>query len=187
MGFVPLKLAISIALLIPVYLVSSNVARRLSRCAIARKHGCKEPPRLDLDLEHINRKATQEYNLLDTTTRLFTEYGRTFKASRSGRTFIRTCDPEVSKAVLSTHFESFGIQPIRYEGGKGFFGNGMLVTDGPQWKNSRALIRPAFDIAHIVNLDRLSGHVERFMELLPRDCSTIDLFPLLKRLVCIAK
>jgi len=84
--------------------------------------------------------------------------------------------------VLSTHFEKFGLQPIRYEDGKGFFGNGMLVTDGYQWKRSRALIRPTFDIAHIANLGRLQSHVDRFMGLLPRDGSTIDLFPLLKRL-----
>jgi cytochrome P450 len=89
--------------------------------------------------------------------------------------------------VLSTHFKHFGLQPLRYEGGKGFFGNGLLVTDGAQWKSSRALIRPAFDIAHIANFDRLSGYVERFMSLLPRDGSTLDLFPLFKRLVCLSE
>lgn len=59
----------------------------------------------------------------------------------------------------------------------------MLVTDGPQWKKSRTLIKPTFDIAHIANLDRLGPFVDRFMELLPRDGSTVDLFPLLKRMV----
>ena len=90
---------------------------------------------------------------------------------------------EVSKAVLSTHFEKFGLQPIRYEGGNSFFGNGMLVTDGHQWKTSRTLIKPTFDIAHIANLGRLGPFVDRFMELLQRDGSTVDLFPLLKRMV----
>lgn len=174
-------------LFVSAYFIIPKTHRHIVNRALIRRYGCEKPPRLNFDLEPINSKATEKHNLLETTTRLFDEYGKTFKATRAGRTFIRTCDPEVSKAVLSTHFEHFGMQPIRYEDGKGFFGNGMLVTDGLQWKNSRALIRPTFDIAHVVNFDRLSGHVERFMSLLPRDGSTIDLFPLLKRLVCIVR
>jgi cytochrome P450 len=165
------------------YVLLPRVARWLSRRALIRKHQCREPPRLPFNLAVINQKAAEEHKLLETTTRLFNEYGKTYKAQRSGRTIIRTCDPDVFKAVLSTQFENFGMQPIRYEDGKGFFGNGMLVTDGHQWKHSRALIRPVFDIAHVVNFDRLSTHVERFMRLLPRNEATIDLFPLLKRLV----
>jgi cytochrome P450 len=178
----PLSILIAV-LCFPVYLVSSKLNRWLTRRVLARKYGCKEPPRPNLDLDDINRKSAQNQNFLDTATRLFNEYGKTYKTKRAGRVFIRTSDPEVSKAVLSTHFEKFGLQPIRYERGKSFFGNGMLVTDGPQWKKSRALIRPTFDIAHIANLDRLGRHVDRFMGLLPRDGSTIDLLPLLKRLV----
>jgi cytochrome P450 len=166
------------------YVVTPKVATWLSRRALIRKHGCQDPVQLPLDLAAVNQKAGKEHKFLETTTRLFNEYGKTYKAVRSGRTIIRTCDPEVFKAVLSTHFEHFGMKPIRYEDGKGFFGNGMLVTDGQQWKNSRALIRPVFDIAHVVNFDRLSAHVERFMQLIPQDGATIDLFPLLKRLVC---
>src|SRR5881394_294666 len=97
------------------------------------------------DLDEINRKSAQNQNFLDIATHLFNKHGKTYKTKRAGRVFIRTRDPEVSNAVLSIHFEKFGLQPIRYEDGKGFFGNGMLVTDGYQWKKSRALIRPTFD------------------------------------------
>jgi cytochrome P450 len=176
-------IAYSVVLTITGFLLSKKVASWLSRRALIRRHGCKEPPELPVDLTEINQKAAKEHKYLETTTRLFNEYGKTYKATRAGRTIIRTCDPNVFKAVLSTHFESFGMQPIRYEDGKGFFGNGILVTDGPQWKHSRALIRPVFDIAHVANFGRLSAHVERFMQLIPRDGATIDLYPLLKRLV----
>jgi cytochrome P450 len=138
---------------------------------------------VEFDLGPINDRAAQEHRFLETTKHLFDQYGKTFRTTRLGRKFIRSQDPEVMKAVLSTHFENFGMQPLRYEGGKGFFGDGMLATDGPQWKHSRTLIRPTFDVAHIANFGRLKGHVERFMEILPRDGSTIDIFPLLKRLV----
>lgn len=147
------------------------------------KYGAKEPPHFNIDLNRINRESTQDHKSLETATKLFWKYGKTYKTKRGGRAMIRTCDPELFKAVLSTHFENFGLQPIRYEGGKSFFGNGMLVTDGPQWKTSRMLIRPTFDVAHIANLGRLGPFVDRFMELLPRDGSTVDLFPLLKRMV----
>ncbi|KAF1961218.1 n-alkane-inducible cytochrome P450 [Byssothecium circinans] len=178
---IPLSILILI-LSVPVVLLYSKFNRWLTRSLLAWKYGCKEPPRPNINLDEINRTSAQNFTFLDTTTRLFNDHGKTYKTRRGGRVFIRTCQPEVSKAVLSTHFEKFGLQPIRYEGGKSFFGNGMLVTDGAQWKTSRALIRPTFDVAHIANLDRLGPFVDRFMGLLPRDGSTVDLFPLFKRL-----
>jgi cytochrome P450 len=150
---------------------------------LTHKFDFKDPPIVDFDLGPINDRAAQEHRFLETTKHLFDQYGKTFRTTRLGRKFIRSQDPEVMKAVLSTHFENFGMQPLRYEGGKGFFGDGMLATDGPQWKHSRTIIRPTFDVARIANFGRLKGHVERFMEILPRDGSTIDIFPLLKRLV----
>jgi hypothetical protein len=53
----------------------------------------------------------------------------------------------------------------------------MLVTDGPQWKLSRSIIRPAFDIAHVVNLGRLRVHVEQFMQTSSLRCIDRRLVP----------
>jgi cytochrome P450 len=169
--------------LLPILVFFTKIRTWASRSLLAWRHGCKEPPHPNINLDEISRTSAQNFTSLETTTRLFNEIGKTYKTKRGGRVFLRTCDPEVTKAVLSTQFENFGLQPIRYEGGKSFFGNGMLVTDGAQWKNSRTLIRPTFDVAHIANLDRLGPFVDQFMRLLPRDGSTIDLLPLLKRLV----
>ena len=172
-------------LIVAVYLLLPSIYKRLTRYSLTWKHGCKEPPRPQIDLDSINRDSAQNSSSLKTATRLFWKYGKTYKTKRNGRTMIRTCDPKVFKAVLSTQFENFGLQPIRYEGGKSFFGNGMLVMDGPQWKTSRTLIRPTFDVAHIANLGRLGPFVDRLMNLLPRNGSTVDLFPLLKRMVSV--
>jgi len=168
---------------IAAYIIALKTSRRATRSALVNRYKCKDPPKPNLDFDSLNFKASQDHNYLQTSVLLFSKYGKTYKTARSGRTFIRTCDPAVMKAVLATQFDKFGLQPLRYEGGKGFFGRGILVTDGPQWKHSRALIRPAFDIAHIANFDRLERHVKLFMDILPRDGSTIDLFPLFKRLV----
>ncbi len=184
MGYFHLNHLVYVAVIISIVAIWPRVSKRITRTLLVWRYGCEEPVTLKLDLLAINQKATLEHKLLETITRLFNQHGKTFKAYRSGRRFIRTCDPEVTKAILSTHFENFGMQPLRYEGGKGFFGNGLAVTDGIQWKSSRALIRPTFDIAHIANMDRLSSHVSRFIDLLPRDGATIDLFPFFKRLVC---
>lgn len=184
MSLVNLRVTLLVVIIcVPLYFLLPIGGRWYTRRALVCKRGCKEPPTLAIDLDGIHQKAAKEHKFLEATTQLFREHGRIYKALRSGRTFIRTSDPEVSKAVLSTHFKCFGLQPLRYEGGKGFFGNGLLVTDGAQWKNSRALIRPAFDVSHIANFDRLSGYVERFMDLLTHDGSTIDLFPIFKYLV----
>jgi hypothetical protein len=187
MAFTSISLSILVSILsILILLLPSKFNRWITRSLLAWRHGCKEPPYPNINLDDINRTTALNYTFLDTTTQLFNEHGKTYKTVRGGRVFIRTCDPEVSKVVLSTQFEKFGLQPIRYEGGKSFFGNGMLVTDGAQWKTSRRLIRPTFDVAHIANLDRLGPFVDRFMRLLPRDGSTINLLPLLKRLVSVS-
>ncbi|KUJ20857.1 cytochrome P450 [Mollisia scopiformis] len=55
---------------------------------------------------------------------------------------------------------------------------------GEKWAIRRKLIKPSFDVIHIANLDNrsLGRHVERLMDLIPRDTSTVDLMPLFRRL-----
>ena len=154
------------------------------------KSGAKEPPQyphkdpilgIDLFLEY--KKAFEEGRFLTTTLRHFENFGDTFKANSFGTTVIKTRDPRVSKAFHATQFEKFGLQPLRYENSKDLFGNSIIMVDGPAWAHARALIRPSFETVHIANFERLNRHVDRFMSLLPKDSSTVDLFPLFKLLV----
>jgi hypothetical protein len=55
--------------------------------------------------------------------------------------------------------------------------------DGPFWDHSRALIRPTFTRANVANLPAFEVHFQRFLRLLPKDGDTVDLKPLLYRLV----
>lgn len=182
-------LGLTFAIVILSRFLLPQVQRTIRKWKAVLYIGCREPPRyhhkdpLGRDLFRRTIEAYKEHKFLDFTERLFQEHGNTFKTITEGKVLIKTRDPEVSKAVYTTFFDKFGLQPIRYEGGKGFFGDGILVTDGAQWKRSRTLIRPAFDIAHIANFNRLDRHVSRFLEILPQDGSTIDLLPLFKRLV----
>ena len=154
------------------------------------KNRCKEPvqyrhkdPILGLDLFLAYKNAFEKGKFLEISQRQFELYGKTFKAKSFGTTMIKTIDPEVSKAVHGTFFDNFGLQPLRYDTAKNLFGNGIIVVDGPAWAHARSMIRSSFEIVHIANFDFLSQHVDRFMELIPQDGSTVDLLPLFKRLV----
>lgn len=161
---------------------------RYARWKAMRYNGCKEPqsyPHKDhpgKDLHEISMEAYKQRRFLDLNEKLFEKYGSTLKTISNGKVWIKTKDPRLSKVMYATFFEKFGMKPIRYEKGC-FFGDGILVTDGARWKHSRGLIRPAFEMAHIANLDRLHGHVNRFLEILRSNGSTLNLLPLFKRLV----
>ena len=180
----------AIAVVSAVWIIRT-VLQKLEYRSLAVEHGAKEAPMYphkdrifgtDLFLKY--KKAFEEGNFLDTTTRDFEQFGETFKTIHFGSTVIKSRDPRVSKAFHATHFEKFGLQPLRYENSKILFGNSIIMVDGPAWSHARAMIRPSFETVHIANFERLSSHVDKFLSVLPTDDSTIDLFTPLKLLVC---
>jgi len=181
-------LALTVVSLVLIRLLVAKSQRHITKPRVVRHSGCEDPPsyahkdQFGKDLYELSIEASKHQRFLDFTEELFDKHGKTFQTINDGKVWIKTRDPELSKAIYSTFFEKFGLQPIRYEE-DGFFGNGILVVDGGLWKRSRGLIRPAFEIAHVANFDRLHRHVGRFLEILPRDSSTVDLLPDLKRLV----
>ena len=106
-------------LCISVALLSPTLRRFFRNRRLALRHGCKNPPSVDsIDFSDLGGKASQEHRYLDVTGDLFIKHGTTHTITNSGKRMIRTCDPEISKAVLATQFEKFGLQPIRYENAK---------------------------------------------------------------------
>lgn len=165
---------------------------RFAYAAIMRNNRCEEPakyphkdPIFGVDLLWKYKKSFETGQFLDTVAQDFDKYGKTFEAKMFGTTIVKTIDSEVAKCTLATSFEKFGLEPLRYETARNLFGNGIVVVDGSKWAHARTLIQSSFDMAHIVNLASLSGHVDRLMTLIPRDGSTVDLLPLFKRLVCV--
>lgn len=85
------------------------------RRALLGKHICKEPPTmLNINLAKVISESNREYRYLETIVGLFATCGSTHKVFHLGRTDIRTCGLGVVKAVYSTRFGKFGLQPIRY-------------------------------------------------------------------------
>ncbi|KAF5875415.1 putative cytochrome p450 alkane hydroxylase protein [Botrytis fragariae] len=106
-----------------------------------------------------------------------------FKMGKAMKTVINTCEPRNIQTVLAFSFENFGKVKVKPEkGGGSFEAQGIFTADGPIWQRSRALIRPTFARTEISNFATLEKHVGRFLDLIPRDGSTIDLHPLTKNL-----
>ena len=170
--------------------LTRRLRSQLAYRKVLRDNGCAEPPKyphkdpifgIDLFLEI--KKAFEDGHFLEINKKHYDSFGKSFKANAFGSTTIKTVDPEVSKLVFSTQFNKFGLQPLRHETAKNLFGNGIIVVDGPSWAHARKLIRSSFEVVHISNFENLGQFVDRFMDLLPQDGSTIDLLPLFKRLV----
>jgi cytochrome P450 len=112
----------------------------------------------------------------------FDTYGHTFQSNPYGKTGIFTIEPPNLQAILATDSKSFGLEPLRLFFFEPFIGRGIVTTDGPFWKHSRALIRPTFARAQVADLSAMKIHVDRLIDLIPKDGSTVDLQPLFARL-----
>ncbi|KAM7215549.1 Cytochrome P450 [Rhypophila decipiens] len=171
-------------------LIYSQIRDWLHNKIVARRTGSQDPPKyphkdpiFGLDLFLLYKKSFQERNFLDLNWHLFKKYGKTFQANRHGVRIVKTMDPNITKYVHATYFDHFGVEKIR-SGAEHLWGDGITVVEGEKWATRRKLIKPAFDVVHISNLENrsLATHVERLMQLIPRDGSAVDLMPLFRRL-----
>ena len=165
---------------------------RLLRARKERNHGCKaakryphKDPIFGLDLVFQDQQAHKRGQHLHAVQDRFRRCGKTFEQLMPDRTrVIHTMEPKNAQTV-AIQVQDFGFAPMRYEfpPTREFFSRGILTVDGPFWEHSRALIKPIFTKAQIANLESLDAHLAKMITYIPRDRSTIDLQPLLKRLV----
>ncbi|KAL9118577.1 MAG: hypothetical protein Q9187_004875 [Circinaria calcarea] len=189
MGLLFTTVTWAISILLAAYVVQV-VRHRSAFTNFKRQKGCMEPrkyphkePILGLDLFFAMGKAMKHGQMLDRTRRLFDIYGRTFQINSWGKTVINTCEPRNVQTVLSLAFDSYGVEAVKPAArGGSFMAQGIFTADGAIWARSRALIRPTFARPQISNLASLETHVNQLLNLIPRDGSTIDLQPLIKRL-----
>ena len=166
-----------------------KLIRRHRHAQVNRLHRCKEPRHyphkdylLGLDLYLLRRDAKSRGLRGPFSERLFRQYGKTFQANVWGRKWTYTMEPRNIQTVAMS-IGKFELGKGRQGVGAQFIGLGVATTDGRLWEHSRALIRPVFARKQIANLKSFEKHVNRMIELVPRDGSTVDLQPLLKRLV----
>ncbi|KAF2233659.1 cytochrome P450 alkane hydroxylase [Viridothelium virens] len=168
------------------YKLSSELWRRRDLC---HSHHCKPIPRYQhadgLWRTLLPKQRAEAYatgRAAPFTQSLFKEYGKTWLEPSWNQTKIHTCDPKNIQAVTATAFGEFGIEPLRAGLSAPFIDRGILNTDGVFWSHSRALIRPTFSRAQISDFESYEKHFRQLLALIPKDGSTIDLQPLLKRL-----
>ena len=180
--------AIALALLSYGLLMVSNC---VTRQRAARVHRCQPPPSIvqrdpifGLDIVLQLFRALKENHRNMSIVQMFSKYGHTFQSHAWGSSKIYTIEPKNLQSILSTDFDSWGVQPMRLFAFEPFVGKGIMCTDGRFWEHSRALIKPTFARTRIadLHLSAYASHVQRFLDLIPKDGSTVDLQPLFGRL-----
>ncbi len=157
-----------------------------------RRRGCSyiaHYPHKDLflgyDLYRITEKSKQRNDAIPTMQRLFDSFGKgkTFQALTLGIPTVYSIDPRIFRAVLKEESHNFGVEPLRKAFYSPWITTGVLVSDGQEWKTSRAVLRPLFQKSQYADLPGLTVHLNRLLALIPRDGTTFDLQPLVCRLV----
>ncbi|KAF5868573.1 putative cytochrome p450 alkane hydroxylase protein [Botrytis fragariae] len=149
------------------------------------KAGCSSPvkykhldPILGFDLLAKKIKYTKAGNLLALDDELFAKYGKTLHTLLFGRNHWMTMDPLMIQTVAATQADKFGSAPSNRKPDGLLLGDGAFTTDGHIWKRSRELLQPVFSRSQVSQLSGLESHLQRFLERIPRDGSTIDIQPL---------
>ncbi|TGO32543.1 hypothetical protein BHYA_0308g00050 [Botrytis hyacinthi] len=180
---------VTTGILITVYLYK-KLSEYLTLTDLERKNGRMQPrkyphkdPLLGLDLFFKMGAAMKTGKVLQTNRELYATHGKIFQSNSWGTPIIHTCESENIKTVLALSFGSFGKVQVKPEKwGGSLEAQGIFTADGKIWQRSRALVRPTFARTEISNFAALEKHVARFLDLLPRDDSTVDLQPLTKNL-----
>lgn len=79
-------------------------------------------------------------------------------------TFLFT-DPDVIQTVLVREADSYRKPEFQTDAMEELLGNGLLLSDGPFWREMRELAQPAFDPSRIQSLtERMVGYAESMVE-----------------------
>lgn len=95
--------------------------------------------------------------------------------------FIFTAEPENIKAILATQFDDYGKGKPFHEDWKDFLGDSIFTTDGEQWHDSRALIRPQFIKDRVSDLVTFEKHVNVLLGLMGGNGQEVDVSALFFR------
>lgn len=168
-----------------------HLIKKRYRDSKARQHGCYPPqayphkdPFLGVDLFLQTGNAIQNHRYLSELTRRYTALGNTFGTKSLGTSSVNSIEPENIKAVFSSNFSDWGVEPVRLPAQDPFCGRGFITTDGAAWEHSRSLLRPSFNKGTVIDLPILETYLERVIDRIPKDGSAFDLQPMLFSLVC---
>ena len=142
-------------------------------------------PILGYDFHRLIEQSKCRNEYTQTIQRVYSEHGRaqTFQALTWGLQTLHTTNPENLKTIFTTDFGSFGVEPIRKTFMNPWVGDGIIASDGPMWKMSRAMMKTPLSKSYFSNLTSLDKHIQRLLDSVPSDGTTVDMQPLFARLV----
>ena len=185
------SLAWSTGILVLVIFYQKWTSYRAFRAA-AIQHGCKRPPKYPhrepiwgTDLVKIRMKAVKDGKQGKLYMEHFNNIGKTWEENLFGTRVYHTMEVQNVQHVAALGFQDYGKPDQNFF--IPFLGEGILSMDGPAWKHSRSLVKPVFARSELSDVDTLGFHVDKFLDKLPRDGSTIDLQESLRKLVRLVK
>jgi cytochrome P450 len=155
------------------------------RAAVSQANGCKPLPSyphkdpvfgLDLFFEGARllkagrfvRRSRERYGHVNNGVNTYTQL-------LLGKRVVITCEPENIKTILATKFKDFTFPQRRKEVLAPLLGHGIFTSDGKDWEDSRALLRPSFNRSLVSDLEVFESHVSKMIARIPKDGSTVDL------------
>jgi hypothetical protein len=154
-------------------------------------HGCQRPtkyphtdPFLGYDLVKARVKAIKDGNLTKLYLSHFDLLGKTWEENTFNQRTINTMDMRNIQHIAALNYEDFG------KGGNmqrsPLIGPGILSLDGPAWKHAREMVKPIFSRAQLSDIESFEPHVDRFIELIPKDGGIIEIQAPLHKLVLLS-
>ncbi|KAJ8067971.1 hypothetical protein OCU04_003551 [Sclerotinia nivalis] len=135
-------------------------------CSTPKKYAHKDPF-FGIDMFLALAKSMQSGSMLATIEGLFTTYGKTFQSNSWGTTVINTMDP-----FGDPNSSCPQLGQIRRR----------AIQNSNTWAHHRSIAKQIFLGVRFSVIPTLEKNVKRLLELIPRDGSTVDLQPLLKRM-----
>nr|WNS47933.1 FunC [Talaromyces coalescens] len=108
---------------------------------------------------------------------------KTFRARFLGMRMVYSAEMENMKAMSTSQWQEFILEPIRVDNGAAapFTGKGVSTADGDFWQYSRNLIKPYFERSAFANVDRLRPFTEKMLECIPTNGDAVDMQVLMRR------
>ena len=113
----------------------------------------------------------------------FDRYGKTFEERFFEFKVLNTMEAANIRQVTAFSFQEWGKVLSRTSFASPFLGNGIFSADGAVWKHSRELVKPIFARSELSDVNSLEAFVNQMLKLIPHDGTTVDMQPLLHKLV----
>lgn len=126
-----------------------------------------------------NLKSFKKHRLLENWSKsLRDKDAHTVSMYVLGQKILLTDDPENIKTLLAADFDVWSLGQDRIKQMSAFLGHGIFTTEGATWKHSRDMLRPCFERSQVADVSMFEKHIDRMIDILPKDGTTVDLQPL---------